>query len=429
MGASARQRDTLLARARSSRGIRLMSSVAAAAVLVAGAITVSASPASAAEYPTWSDVQEAKATVTKQAAMIARIKKVIADLANKAAAAQAQAVELGEAAQEADQAYQEQALKTQELSTQADTASATAEASKKQAAQLAARLYRAGNVDMSMNLLVNAGDADETLYNYGMSEKLSQQWQGVYRTAQQDENTAASLKDQAEVAQDILQKYKDAADAAADKARQAADAALAAVEEEQNNKENLEQLLAVAEDKLDTTKDQYDKGVVEREKARQRALAAQQAQRQQVGAADKGKVVDGWTNPAFGPISSNFGYRVNPLGAGTVFHLGTDIAAGCNAPEYAAHDAVVDYAGWNGIYGNFIRLDVGGGITLEYGHIVNGGTLVRTGEKVTAGEQIAKVGSTGGSTGCHLHYGVRINGLVTNPVLFMSARGISLGRG
>src|SRR5690606_37374586 len=79
----------------------------------------------------------------------------------------------------------------------------------------------------------------------------------------------------------------------------------------------------------------------------------------------------------------------------------------------------VIYAGWNGGYGNFVKIDHGGGITSSYGHIVNGGILVHTGQQVGPGRPIARVGTTGSSSGCHLHFEIRTNGNAVNPVYFL----------
>lgn len=84
------------------------------------------------------------------------------------------------------------------------------------------------------------------------------------------------------------------------------------------------------------------------------------------------------------------------------------------------------YAGWFGNLGNYIRIEHEGNVTTGYGHIVSGGILVHSGQEVVVGQQIAKVGTTGASTGCHLHFEVRQNGSVIDPVPFMRSRGIVL---
>ena len=103
------------------------------------------------------------------------------------------------------------------------------------------------------------------------------------------------------------------------------------------------------------------------------------------------------------------------------------VVAPAGTPVYAAADGVVVGAAPNGRYGNWILLEHANGIQTGYAHIENGGLLVSRGQRVEAGQLIARAGSTGGSTGCHLHYEVRPGGTSTDPAPFMSARGIRLG--
>ncbi|MES1169838.1 MAG: M23 family metallopeptidase, partial [Leifsonia sp.] len=91
------------------------------------------------------------------------------------------------------------------------------------------------------------------------------------------------------------------------------------------------------------------------------------------------------------------------------------------------HSGTVIFAGPDGDLGNFIELDNGGGVTTGYGHIASGGILVRIGQYVGPGQNIAKTGRTGAATGCHLHFMVRINGALTDPLPFMRDRGVTLG--
>ena len=120
--------------------------------------------------------------------------------------------------------------------------------------------------------------------------------------------------------------------------------------------------------------------------------------------------------------------RYHPIYHVWKLHSGTDIAGGgYNAPIYAAADGRVVYAGYYSDLGYYIKIDHGGGIVTGYAHINTGGMLVSVGEIVIAGQQIAKAGSTGGSTGPHLHFMVYQNGVLTNPVTFMQDRGVTLG--
>jgi len=121
-------------------------------------------------------------------------------------------------------------------------------------------------------------------------------------------------------------------------------------------------------------------------------------------------------------ITSYYGSRWYPLAETTTgitdFHLGLDIAAPAGSPEVAALDGVVTYAGWLGSYGNCVMIYHGDGITTVYGH--GRKILTERGKEVKQGEIIMEVGSTGNSTGPHLHFEVRVNGQTTNPLKFVN---------
>lgn len=141
---------------------------------------------------------------------------------------------------------------------------------------------------------------------------------------------------------------------------------------------------------------------------------------------------DGWAAPAAGPISSNFGPRepvMTPNGLSSSFHRGTDLAPGCDAPIWAAQTGTVVATGFGVGYGGngTIVIDHGGGVETVYLHMYADGILVKDGDKVVGGQQIAKVGSSGTSSACHLHYEVHINGEAVDPEPFMLAVGITLG--
>jgi murein DD-endopeptidase MepM/ murein hydrolase activator NlpD len=134
----------------------------------------------------------------------------------------------------------------------------------------------------------------------------------------------------------------------------------------------------------------------------------------------------GWALPAHGPLTDVFGPRPSRPAGTALFHPGDDIGAGCGSTISAASAGTVIEAGPNGSYGNFVLIDHGG-VQTAYGHIVDGGIGVTVGQTVEAGQPIARVGSTGASTGCHLHFEVRVGGLQIDPQPFMAARGIVLG--
>jgi murein DD-endopeptidase MepM/ murein hydrolase activator NlpD len=119
-------------------------------------------------------------------------------------------------------------------------------------------------------------------------------------------------------------------------------------------------------------------------------------------------------------FSSGFGVRSDPFEHGAGFHPGIDLAGAYGTPIYATADGTVTRAGWNsGGYGNMVEIDHGRGISTRYGHM--SAVLVHEGDHVTRGEQIGRMGSTGRSTGNHLHYEVRIDGRPVNPIPFMKS--------
>lgn len=148
----------------------------------------------------------------------------------------------------------------------------------------------------------------------------------------------------------------------------------------------------------------------EEEDARQRAL---QAQRQAAATAVTYNGVMLWPAPNYKRISDTYRQRTNPVNKKTEFHSGVDIASAMGNNIVAADSGVVVLASYNGGYGNCVIINHGGGISTLYGH--SSKLLVTVGQSVKKGEVIAKIGSTGISSGPHLHFEVRINGNHTNP--------------
>jgi len=115
--------------------------------------------------------------------------------------------------------------------------------------------------------------------------------------------------------------------------------------------------------------------------------------------------------PVVGQITSPFGKR------GGEFHSGIDIAQSKGTPVYASNSGTVTFAGWRGGYGNLVIINHGGGIETYYAH--NSTINVSVGQQVEKGQQIAKVGSTGRSTGSHCHFEIRVNGSAVNPLNYL----------
>ena len=121
--------------------------------------------------------------------------------------------------------------------------------------------------------------------------------------------------------------------------------------------------------------------------------------------------------PASGSITSYFGGRKSPGGIGSTNHKGIDIANRYGTPIYAADGGTVIYAGWMSGYGYLVQISHGNGVVTYYGH--NSRLLVSVGQHVYKGQQIAKMGSTGNSTGNHCHFEIRVNGVAKNPLNYL----------
>lgn len=117
-------------------------------------------------------------------------------------------------------------------------------------------------------------------------------------------------------------------------------------------------------------------------------------------------------------ISSPFGWRNAPIGSGGERHRGIDIPAPTGTPVYSATDGVVISSGWNGSYGNAVMIKYTDNIVIVYGH--NSSLVVSAGQRVSKGQVISLVGSTGNSTGPHLHFEVRYNGYPVDPLKYLN---------
>ena len=127
-----------------------------------------------------------------------------------------------------------------------------------------------------------------------------------------------------------------------------------------------------------------------------------------------------WPVPGSQRITSAYGYRIHPVYKTKKFHSGIDIGAGHGLNIIAVADGVVTLSATNGGYGKCIVINHGSGITTLYGHCST--LLVSKGDSVKRGQVIAKVGSTGVSTGPHLHFEVRKNGATTDPMAYITGK-------
>ncbi|HEY0249269.1 MAG TPA: M23 family metallopeptidase [Gryllotalpicola sp.] len=406
--------------------MRVLTALVASLALVTTGAVLAPSAAWADQYPSWSQVQKAKADQSAAQAESKRITALLHSLQSRASAAQRAATDAGTKLQTAQSAYfaadqRYQSLKgaAARLSQQSDTAST-------RAGQVAAQLYRSGGHNLTVSLLFadsNGTDPRDLLSDLGSMTKLTESTSDLWAQAEQAKNTAAAASDQAKSALDERTRLQKEAQQAFQAAVAASAAAQQAATAEQQHSDQLKSMVAALANTSQKTVAAYQKGVAVRAAAAK--AAAEKAARE--AAARAGQVgAQGWAVPVSGWISAGFGPRPAPCAGCTTWHEGVDIAAAGGTPIHAAHAGTVTYVGWYGGYGNFILIDDGDGMSTAYGHIIPGGFAVSAGQHVTAGQVIAHVGSTGHSTGYHLHFEVRQNGIQINPIDWMAQHGASL---
>jgi len=149
----------------------------------------------------------------------------------------------------------------------------------------------------------------------------------------------------------------------------------------------------------------------------ERRLADIAARQRSGGSVSTRRAASGFQWPVNGPITSGYGYRTHPVLGYRRLHSGTDFGAASGTPIVAASGGVVVTAGWLGGYGNAVVVAHGGGIATLYGH--QSRLAVGPGAHVRRGQVIGYVGSTGMSTGPHLHFEVRVNGVTTDPARYL----------
>ncbi|HAM25888.1 MAG TPA: cell wall-binding protein [Microbacteriaceae bacterium] len=411
---------------------RLVAILVAFALLSTGAVA-QGEAAWAVTYPSWGDVQAARASEAAKSAEVARLKSLLDSLNAQVQATQAEAEKKGNELQVAQQKLDEAAAKADVLAAQADAAKARAKKSRDRAGAMASQMARSGSTEVVATLMFNGGKAADLLSQLSLASKVTDQSKGLYEKAIQEQNSAQSLTDQSNLAKVALKSLAEAAQVALDAAQVAATNAANALAEQTAHKSELDAQLASLVSTTAQTEAGYRAGVAAAAAAKAAAEAAARAAAAAAAAAGGGSGAgqvgsSGWARPAAGRITSVYGWRLDPYTHQNALHSGTDLGASCGSPIYAAHSGTVIYAGPYGGYGNFVQIanNDGTGISTGYGHIVNGGILVSVGQRVGVGTNIARVGSTGWSTGCHLHFEVRYNNVAQDPVPYLRDRGVNL---
>ena len=393
---------------------RILSAAATVALVAATVVgTDAASARTSADYPTWAEVQSAQSAESSTKALIAQIQAQLAGLAAEVARTEQIASEKGAIWAEAQIKVDEQGVIVAELSAQAEAASAEADTQRNRTAQLLAATARTGGVDLTSNLLLSSSDPSELLDALSVSDKVAENASQLYGSALIVMRNAEALTAQAEEAKSTLVKLTEASKKAFDEAQAAAAEAATQLAAQQENEARLAAQLAVLTEKRQATEADYIKGIQE-----------------QWGPGAAGMISStGWARPARGYITSGFGRRVPPVPGASSYHLALDLSGPsyCGSPSYAAHGGTVTYAGPNGGLGNYIQIDHGNGYVTGYAHLQNGGIGVSIGDSVGPGQNIGNAGTTGMSTGCHLHFILRDNGTAIDPLAFLRNQGVVFG--
>lgn len=394
-------------------------------VLGAGQLLPAPAHAVDASLPTWDEVQAAKqnqatadAKVTEIEGLLAQSQKDLERLRNESAAA-------NQASIEAEAAFQEQAQKTATLEAEAEKSKAEADEAAEQASTIVAQMYRSGGVDRNMSLFLetDGSTADQLLDRMASMSKATERNTSVSEQAEQAMNTASSLGKQAEEARKERERLSADAQQKAETAAQAAATQQEKVDAELEQQKVLQTQLEALKDKTTTTVAGYQERLRQEEADRQAAIAAAQeaARRAAEEAAQNGgggsapPPAGGGGGGGSGWLTPTTGYYISTLYWGYYGHTGIDLATACWTPVVAPRGGTVTFVGWKDNFGgNMIHIDHGGGVQTRYAHLY--GFNVQYGQGVGQGQVIGFVGTTGNSTGCHLHYEVLINGSYIDPL-------------
>lgn len=215
---------------------------------------------------------------------------------------------------------------------------------------------------------------------------------------------------------------------------EAVNAAKAIVEQEKNEQVEAQNILEQKQNQIKSKQeekqrviDALSKDINELKKQEAAQEKAEQELKSQINSALKASTQQsvkysgngkfGFPLTSYTRVSSPYGYRIHPITGTKKLHAGIDYAAPYGTSILAAEDGVVLTSGWNSGYGYCVTINHGGGYVTLYGHCSS--LLVSAGQSVKRGQTIAKVGSTGNSTGNHLHFEVRINGSTVNPAGYL----------
>lgn len=392
------------------------------------------------DYPTWQEVLDARKDETATKKKIDEIQGLLVKLEEDLNYAFEESTRLGDIYFEKQYEYDVAAWEYQEISAIAEKANTEAEEAEKTSGMFLVEMSKVGVIDLDpMRIFLNPGTTEGLLSKIGYADKVTTSLDGIFKEAIGKRNTAESLAEQAEVAKKIRETAAVEAEASFQKAQEAQILAEQVYQTHQARSYELQQQLQALTTERAMTEEKYKEGLAAKKAAEEAARkAAEEAARAAAAAGntDGGASTGGgfspavtssnWAKPTTGYISSHYGLRIHPVYGVTRFHAGTDFANRCGTAIYAASAGVVEYAGWLGTFGYFIRINHGNGLTTGYAHIQEGGIKVSIGQQISAGQYIANMGTTGTSTGCHLHFEVRDRMVPGDPIPFLRGQGVSV---
>jgi murein DD-endopeptidase MepM/ murein hydrolase activator NlpD len=274
-------------------------------------------------------------------------------------------------------------------------------------AEIAVNAYKTGDMYSVTAVLAAAGPQD-VINRLGYTDRIAAEEDDALADLAVAEEAAGQARTEADQA---LQ----AADQASQDARQALDDARDAKRDAQEAADELAALVETRRDALAVAAEEREKAEAELAQVEEDLRAWERAHRDSAAELESGLTL---LMPVDGVKTSDYGTRIDPITGEERLHAGVDIAAAGGTPIVAAAGGTVIQAGWNGGYGNFTCLGhgtyEGQGLSTCYAH--QSEILVAAGQTVQAGDVIGRVGSTGNSTGDHLHFEVRLDGAPTSPL-------------
>jgi len=288
-------------------------------------------------------------------------------------------------------------------------------------------MYRRGNIGY-IEVLLGSGDFTELLTNIDMIRMIANQDVEMIEELEEQKELIASKKKLLEDQQAKLVTYQQDATSQKEQLqvsrgtqitlRREVQSVISEMETNLDQMEKESQSLEAEIQRLQEAERARIEAERKRKEAEKRAAeeAKEQSNQQQVGSTQSSS----WPVPGHSRISSPYGNRTHPVLGGTRFHSGIDIPAPTGRPVVAVASGTVIMSQYSGSYGNVVIIDHGAGLSTLYAH--NSRNQVSPGQQVQAGQTIASIGSTGMSTGPHLHFEVRQNGSTTNPLSWLRNR-------